>query len=102
MRRRTYRNYLMLSLALIGLTALPLRSVNCLRNGLVCGLAPCWSMINDLKEKGRRHWEQPFGKEDRQALQNALQIAKLEEENRQLRMQVEEVRQWLLDEDRLD
>ncbi len=100
MRRKSYRPYIFLCLLFIGVMSAPKSTSDGLRNVMICGLSPCWKKINEFQEKSRLFFS-PAGR-DKENPQESLLIEALKEENRQLRMQIEQIRQWILNEDRLD
>lgn len=91
------RNYVFLGLSLICLLMLPSGLVNRLKGSVIAGTAPYWTLLGELKKK----WDPLQEKKERNA-QNELEIVRLKEENRSMRVQLEHLRNWLLDEDRLD
>lgn len=83
MRRVTYRPYLFLILFLLSVMSLPQRSAERIRSTFVCSLAPFWRGINAMHSSSSPESE------------------KLAQENQLLRSQIENVREWLLHEDRI-
>lgn len=91
------RNYVFLGFSLVCLVMLPSGLVNRLKGGVIAGTSSYWTLLGELKKK----WD-PLQEGKERNAQNELEIARLKEENRSMRTQLEQMRNWLLDEDRLD
>jgi cell shape-determining protein MreC len=71
-----------------------------IRSSVVCSFAPCWRSFNFLKEKALFLSTLPFPRAAHDLI-DALEIERLSQENQLLRSQIENVREWLLYEDRI-
>lgn len=100
MRRTSYRSYVFLILFFLSLMSLPKGVSEKMRSGVVCSLAPCWRGFSFLKSSALNLMTLPsFGRRLQNV--NSLEIERLNQENQLLKSQVENVRQWLLNEDRI-
>ncbi len=100
MRRISYRSYVFLFFFLLSAMSLPKSTSERMRCMVVCSFAPGWRSVNFLKEKTLLLLTLPFSKEV-SASSNHLEIERLSQENQILRSQIENVRQWLLCDDRI-
>lgn len=100
MRRVSYRPYLFLILFFLVLMSLPQGATERLRSSVVCSFAPGWRGLSFLKEKGAYLLTLPYPKAA-QSSQSLLELERLSQENQLLRSQIENVREWLLYEDRI-
>lgn len=100
MRRVSYRPYFFLIFFFLCLMSFPKGGSERIRSAVVCSFAPCWGGFSFLKEKTLLLLTLPFpsrlGSQD-----NTFEIERLSQENQLLRSQVENVREWLLHEDRI-
>ncbi len=96
MRTVSYRPYLLLMLFFLGVLSLPHATGERLRAGVVCSFAPIWQGLHVLKEKALL-----LG----YALPSPVSVGGekeyLEQENLLLRSQMENVREWLVSEGRI-
>lgn len=100
MRRVSYLPYLFLILFFLCLMSFPKASSEKVRSVVVSSFAPCWRGIGFLKEKTLFLMTLPLPGKSR-SLENSLEIERLSQENQLLRSQIENVREWLLYEDRI-
>jgi len=101
MRRIAYRPYVLLILFFIGIISFPQTASEKLRSALICGLSPAWRGLNVLKLGSLQLLTiTPPGTQQSLA-QASVEIEKLKQENQIFRTQIENVRQWLLYEDRI-
>jgi rod shape-determining protein MreC len=94
MRRISYRPYFLLILFFFCVMSLSQGTSEKIRSLVVCSFAPYWKSFNFLKEKA---WAIPLS----HAAQSSDAIDRLSQENQLLRSQIENVREWLLYEDRI-
>jgi rod shape-determining protein MreC len=100
MRRVSYRPYLFLVLFFFCLMSLPQEASERIRSCVVCSFSPCWRSFSFLKEKTLFLFALPFpGAAHSPA--DMLEIERLSQENQLLHSQIENVREWLLHEDRI-
>ena len=100
MRKFSYRPYVLLIFFLLSLMSLSKNSSESIRVAVICGLSPCWKGLNTMKEKMIEFFQLPFvGSEN---IHHDEELERLRHENRALRTQMKQVRQWLLNEARLD
>lgn len=92
MRKITYSPYLLLGFSLLSLISLPEKATESIRSAVVCSLAPCWTLGS---------FPLPFWNQVSPDRTNTLEMERLQQENQILRAQIENVREWLLNEDRL-
>jgi cell shape-determining protein MreC len=92
MRRISYRPYFLLILFFFCVMSLSQSTSEKIRSFVVCSFAPTWKGFNFLKEKAT-----PL--HAAQSSQDCLD--RLSQENQLLRSQIENVREWLLYEDRI-
>ncbi len=71
-----------------------------IRSTFVCSFAPCWRGFSFLHEKTQLLLTLPFPGDSR-SLKHSLENERLSQENQLLRAQIENVREWLLYEDRI-
>ncbi len=83
MHKFSYRSYLVLGLTLLLLISLPPRVAQTIRSGAVSSLSLPWRALNVMRGTP------------------SSEIERLSQENHLLKAQIESVRQWLLDEQRL-
>ncbi|MBS0604751.1 MAG: hypothetical protein JSS60_06915 [Verrucomicrobia bacterium] len=100
MRRVSYRPYLFLLLFFLCAMSLPKGASERIRSTVVCSFAPCWRSLSFVKEKTLFLLTLPFPNDFRSS-DNAIEIERLSQENLLLRSQIENVREWLLYEDRI-
>jgi rod shape-determining protein MreC len=100
MRRISYRPYLFLILFFFSIMSLSHESSERIRSCAVSSFAPCWKSFNFLKEKILFLFTLPLPVAGRSAC-NGVEIERLSRENQLLRSQIENVREWLLYEDRI-
>ena len=100
MRKISYRPYLFLILFFLVLMSLPQATTERLRSSVVCSFAPGWRGLSFLKEKSAYLLTLPYPKAA-QSSQSLLELERLSQENQLLRSQIENVREWLLYEDRI-
>lgn len=101
MRKISYRPYLFLILFFFSLMSLPTGGAERIRSAFVCSLAPCWSGLNFLREKTVILVSLPFSAGFRSS-DTALELERLQQENHLLKSQIGNVRDWLLNEDRIE
>ncbi len=100
MRKISYRPYLFLMLFLLSLLSLPKETTEKIRSSVVCSFSPCWRGFSFVKEKTLFLLTLPFSSEFR-SVEKTLEGERLAQENQLLKSQMENVRQWLLYEDRI-
>lgn len=100
MRRISYYPYLFLILFFFCVMSLPQEVSEKIRSTVVCSFAPCWRSFNFLKEKTLFVFTLPLPIAVHSQV-NDLEMERLYQENQLLRSQIENVRQWLLYEDRI-
>jgi rod shape-determining protein MreC len=100
MRRISYRPYLFLILFFFCVMSLSQESSERIRSYVVCSFAPCWRGFNFLKEKMLFLLTPPLPFAAHSPV-DAFEIERLSQENQLLRAQIENVREWLLYEDRI-
>ncbi|MBS0620366.1 MAG: hypothetical protein JSS61_02785 [Verrucomicrobia bacterium] len=94
MRKIAYRPYLFLGLAFLCLFSIPQSSTERMRGFFVCSFAPVWRGIHLLGERSLFLKELPIAKAKEES-------DLLAQENQLLRSQIDNVREWLLSEDRI-
>src|ERR1700722_2860336 len=94
MRRLSYRPYFLLILFFFCVMSLSQGTSEKVRSFVVCSLAPYWKGFHFLKGKA---WVATLPS----AAQSSDAIDRLSQENQLLRSQIENVREWLLYEDRI-
>ncbi len=102
MRKITYRPYVLLIFLLFCLMSFPERASESLRSAVVCGISPCWRGLNFVREKTLFFLTFPMFGSSQPDTKSALELERLKQENLILRTQIENVREWLLNEDRLN
>ena len=100
MRRISYRSYLFLILFFFCVMSLSQNAAERIRSYVVCSFSPCWRSFNFLKEKTLFLLTLPLPAATHSCV-NRFEIQRLSQENQLLRSQIENVRQWLLHEDRI-
>ncbi len=100
MRRTSYRPYVFLILFFLSLMSLPKGASEKIRSGVVSSLATCWRGFSFLKSSALNVMTLPSFSSPAQSI-NSLEFEQLSQENHLLKSQVENVRQWLLNEDRI-
>ncbi len=100
MRRISYRPYLFLILFFFCVMSLSHESSEHIRSCVVCSFAPCWRGFNFLKEKTLFLLTLPLSRVGHSP-GDTFEIERLSQENQLLRSQIENVREWLLYEDRI-
>lgn len=100
MRRISYRPYFFLIFFFLCLMSFPKSGSERIRSAVVCSFAPCWGGFSFLKEKTLLLLTLPFPSASGTA-DNTFEIERLSQENQLLRSQIENVREWLLHEDRI-
>jgi rod shape-determining protein MreC len=97
MRKISYRPYLFLILFFL---SLPPSAAEKMRSGFVCCLAPSWQGLHWLKQKSVAVFSFPFSTSSSAA--KSLEWERLKQENQLLRSQMDSVREWLLNEERIE
>lgn len=100
MKRFSYRPYFFLILFFLCVMSLPRSPSEKIRSAAVCSFAPCWRGFNFLKEKTLFLMTVPFARESATP-ETLLEMQRLEMENQLLKAQIENVREWLLYDDRI-
>lgn len=90
MRRTSSRPCLFLVLFFLFVMSLPKGASEKIRSAVVCSFSPCWRSVSAFREKIPSL--SPI---------NLLEMERLAQENQLLRSQIEQVREWLLNEDRI-
>ena len=101
MRKISYKPYVFLILFFLTFLSLPHRASERIRSTVVCSLSPCWRGLSFLKEKTLFLLTLPFP-HAAASLENNLEIERLSQENQLLKSQIENVREWLLYQDRIE
>jgi len=100
MYRVSYRPYFFLILFFLCIMSVPKGISERVRSTVVCSFSPCWRGFHFLREKTVYLATcAPFS--DAKPAENRLELERLSQENQLLRSQIENVRQWLLYEDRI-
>ena len=98
MRRISYRPYVCLLLFFFSIMSFSQETSERIRSLVVCSFSPCWRSFSFLKEKTLFFLTLPaMGRSEA----DAYEIEHLAQENQLLRSQIENVREWLLYEDRI-
>src|SRR5690348_16482006 len=100
MRRISYRPYFLLIFLFLCLMSFPKGGSERIRSAVVCSFAPCWGCFSFLKEKTLFLLTLPLSSQTKSP-NHLLEMQRLSQENQLLRSQVENVREWLLHEDRI-
>lgn len=100
MRRISYRPYFFLLLFFFCVLSLPHKTSEQLRSWVVCSFAPCWKSFSFLKEKKNFLFTLPSFNSER-STPTLPEFDRITQENQLLRSQIENVREWLLNEDRI-
>ncbi|MBS0606525.1 MAG: hypothetical protein KF898_01800 [Parachlamydiales bacterium] len=101
MRKIAYRPYVLLAFLLFSIMSFPESATQTIRSAVVCGIAPCWNGMNFLKGKALFLLSMPLLYQAPTESKPGLELERLKQENQILRTQIESVREWLLNEDRL-
>jgi rod shape-determining protein MreC len=101
MRREKYYPYFFLIAVLLFFLSLPLNLTQGLRSFAICSISPTWSGLLFLKEKSLFLLTLPVTKE-RHSQNFFKEYEELRRENQLLCVQLENMRQWLLNEDRIE
>ncbi len=101
MRRVNYRPYIFLIVFFLCVMSLPTNGAERIRSVFVCSFAPCWKGLNFLKEKSVFLFTLPFASGFR-VPDKTLELDRLSQENLLLKSQIDNVRDWLLNEDRIE
>jgi rod shape-determining protein MreC len=100
MHRISYRPYFFLILFFFCVMSLSYESSERIRSCVVCSFAPCWRGFNFLKEKTLFLLTFPLSRAGHLP-GDTFELERLSQENQLLRSQIENVREWLLYEDRI-
>lgn len=100
MRKVSYRPYLFLILFFLFLMSLPKSATERVRSSAVCSFSPGWRAFSFLKEKSLFLLTLPIPGSANSS-KTTLEMERLSQENQLLRSQIENVREWLLYEDRI-
>jgi len=100
MRRVSYRPYVFLILFFLVVMSLPKSASERVRSAVVCSFSPGWRSLSFLKEKTLFFLTLPVSIHSRSP-ESVLEMERLSQENQLLRSQIENVRDWLLYEDRI-
>ncbi len=100
MRKISYRPYLFLLLFFFCALSLPQGASDRIRSAVVCSFSPCWKGGNFLREKTLFLATLSFASNS-PSPSETLKLEQLLQENHLLKSQIEGVREWLLNEDRL-
>ena len=101
MRKIAYRPYLLLALFLLTVLSFSERATDSFRSTVISSLSPCWKGMSVLKGKTLFLLTLPFSATSRSDANKGRELERLKQENQILRTQIESVREWLLNEDRL-
>ena len=101
MRKVSYRPYLFLVLFFLFLMSLPKNATERIRSSAVCSFSPGWRAFSFLKEKSLSLLTLPFPGSADSSKAHLVELERLSQENQLLRSQIENVREWLLYEDRI-
>ncbi len=101
MRKIAYRPYVLLGFLLFSIMSFPECATESIRSAVVCGISPCWKEMNAVKHKTLFFLSMPLWSPSLSDSKNGLELERLKQENQILRTQIESVREWLLNEDRL-
>ncbi len=101
MRKIAYWPYVVLAVLLFSMMSFPQRAAESVRSMVVCGLAPCWKGVDLMKGKALFLLTLPFWQNAKIDERHVEEIDRLKQENLTLRTQIENIREWLLHEDRL-
>lgn len=101
MRKISYKPYVFLILFFLTLLSLPHRAAERIRSGVVCSFSPCWRGLGFLKEKTLFLLTLPFPHAS-SSVETTMEIERLSQENQLLKSQIENVREWLLYQDRIE
>jgi cell shape-determining protein MreC len=101
MRKISYRPYVLLIFFLLSLMSLTQKASEKIRSVMVSSLSPCWRGLNFLKENTCMLAMRPLSQAPQNNQKLQLELERLNQENLLLRAQIENVREWLLYEDRL-
>ena len=101
MRRTSYGPYIGLFLAVFIVTSLPFSFTMGLRSVAIASVSPSWSGLNSMKRASLHLLTLPTVK-DHISKDIEGNLKELQRENEALSMQLDNLRQWLLCEDRID
>ncbi len=101
MYKIAYRPYVLLALLLFSIMSFPEQATESIRSAVVCSIYPCWKGMNVVKGKTLFLLSMPFWPANPSDSKYGLELERLKQENQILRTQIESVREWLLNEDRL-
>lgn len=101
MRRISYTPYALLLLALFFLTSLPSSFTMSLRSLAVYSVSPTWRGVNSIKKASLQLLALPTVSNTK-GKQKEDKFEELQRENRALAAQLENLRQWLVNEDRIE
>jgi rod shape-determining protein MreC len=101
MRKVAYHSYFLLALLLFCMMSFSEETTESLRSATVSSLSPCWKAVNKIKSHTLCFLSGPFWLNHPIETTNELELEQLKQENQILRTQIESVREWLLNEDRL-
>ncbi|MBY0529952.1 MAG: hypothetical protein K2P51_07145 [Rhabdochlamydiaceae bacterium] len=99
MRKISYRPYVLLIFFLLSLMSLNQKTSDNIRSVVISSLSPCWQALNLVKENTCMLAVLPLSHKPSEPIQ--FELERLNQENLLLRAQIENVREWLLYEDRL-
>ncbi len=100
MRRISYRPYFLLVFFFLCLMSFPKGGAEKIRSAVVCSFAPCWGGFSFLKEKTVFLLTLPLPSHIKSSSET-LEMERLSQENQLLKSQIENVREWLLHDDRI-
>ena len=100
MRKISYRPYFLLVFFFLCVMSLSYRTTEKMRSLVICSFSPCWKGISSLKQNALFFLTGPAAFSS-DSSDMSLEYEKLAQENQLLRSQVESVREWLLNEDRI-
>jgi rod shape-determining protein MreC len=101
MRRVSYWPYIFILVFFFCIFNMPKKAAERVRSFAVCSFSPGWQGLHALKGKVLYLLTLPFSSAAPQDGNNVSKIQELEQENALLLSQLEEVRHWLLSEDRV-
>jgi len=101
MRRTSYAPYIALFVAVFIVTSLPFSFTMGVRSVAIASLSPSWSGLNFMKRASLQLLTLPTVKEHKNKDLEG-EIKELQRENQALSMQLDNLREWLLCEDRVD
>lgn len=101
MQKISYKPFLLLAGLFFCIMSFPEKATESIRERVVSVASPCWQAVGFLKEKSLFFLSLPFFASNEASPNLALEMDRLKQENQILRTQIESVREWLLNEDRL-